>query len=31
MGLPLTNVVRTRTGRPRYEATLAAFVSALVA
>ena len=31
IGLPLTKVVSTFTGRPRYDATLATFVSALVA
>ena len=31
IGLPLTNVVRILTGRPRYDDTLATFVSALVA
>ncbi len=29
IGLPLTNVVSTFTGRPRYDATLATLVSAL--
>src|SRR3974390_2901780 len=29
IGLPLTNVVSTFTGRPRYDETLATFVSAL--
>jgi hypothetical protein len=30
-GLSLTNAVKTLTGRPRYEATLATLLSALVA
>ena len=30
IGLPLTNAVKTLTGRPRYEETLATFDSALV-